>query len=63
MVTLIFRKMEYQLKPGMTLAAALVKLNILPETVLAILEGELVTEDEIIQDGQTIKLLEVISGG
>jgi len=63
MVTFIFRNKEYQLKSGMTLETSLSKLNLLPEAVLAIRNGELVTEDEIIHEGQTIKLVEVISGG
>jgi sulfur carrier protein ThiS len=37
--------------------------DISPESVLATREGELITDDEIIQDGDTITLIAVISGG
>jgi sulfur carrier protein ThiS len=47
----------------MTLLSSLTKLEILPETVLAIRNGEMLTEDEILRDGETINLIEVISGG
>jgi sulfur carrier protein len=62
-VKLILREREYELRPGMTLLSCLQKLDILPETVLATRDGELIEEDEILQDGQVIKLVAVISGG
>jgi len=31
--------------------------------VLATREGEMILEDEILKDGQTVKLISVISGG
>ena len=62
-VKLILRDKEYELRYGMTLRSCLQKLDILPETVLATRDGELIEEDEILQDGQVIKLVAVISGG
>lgn len=62
-VKLILRDKEYELRHGMTLLSCLQKLDILPETVLATCNGELIEEDEILQDGQVIKLVAVISGG
>ncbi len=62
-VKLILRDKEYELKSGMTLLSCLEKLEILPESVLATRDGELIEEDEIIKDGQVIKLVAVISGG
>lgn len=47
----------------MTLRDALLKAGILPETVLAVRRGELITEDEILREGEEIKLVAVISGG
>jgi sulfur carrier protein ThiS len=52
-----------EVRPGMTLLSSLLKLGILPETVLATRNGEMITEDEILRDGETIDLIEVISGG
>ena len=60
---LIFRKKEYDIRHGMTIRSALLKLDIQPESVLPTREGELVSEEEIIQDGDVIKLVAVISGG
>ncbi|HVF24878.1 MAG TPA: MoaD/ThiS family protein, partial [Anaerolineales bacterium] len=54
---------EYQVKPGMTLLSALHKSNIVPESVIATRDGEMILEDEILRDGDVIKLIAVISGG
>jgi len=63
MVTVKIRDNVFEIRPGMTLLFSLTKLDILPETVLAIRNGEMLTEDEILRDGETINLIEVISGG
>lgn len=63
MVKLIYRGKEYTLLPGMTLRDALKKIGLSAESVLAVLDGQLVTDDVILKDGQTIKLVAVISGG
>ncbi len=63
MVKLILRKQEYEVRPGMTLLDALKKSNLLPESVIATRDGELLVEDEILKEGDVIKLVAVISGG
>ncbi len=63
MVKLILRKKEYEVRPGMALLDALKKSNILPESVIATRNGEMITEDEILKDGDVVKLVDVISGG
>lgn len=63
MVKLVFRNLEYEVRPGMNLLDALKKNNILPEGVLCTREGVLITEDEILKDGDVIKLIAAISGG
>jgi sulfur carrier protein ThiS len=63
MVKIILRDQEFEVRPGMTLLDALKKNNILPEGVLCTKDGELITEDEIVRDGDIIKLIAVISGG
>ena len=60
---MIFRKKEYKIQHGMTIRAALLKLDISPEAVLPTRNGELAAENEIINDGDVIKLVSVISGG
>ena len=63
MVRIILRGIDYEVRPGMTLLSALQKINILPEAVIATRDGELIEEDEILREGETIKLVAVISGG
>ncbi len=63
MVKLILRNKEYEVKPGMTLLSSLEKCDILPESVIATRDGEMILEDEILKDGDVVKLIAVISGG
>lgn len=63
MVKLILREKEYEVKPGMTLLSALKKSEIIPESVIATRDGEMILEDEILKDGEVIRLVVVISGG
>ncbi len=63
MVKLILRDKEFEVKGGMTLQSALEKINVLPESVIATRLGEMIVEDEILKDGDVIKLVAVISGG
>lgn len=60
---LILRNREYEVKAGQTLRSALKEAGILPESVVATRQGEVITEDEILRDGDVIKLIAVISGG
>jgi sulfur carrier protein ThiS len=62
-VKLILRDREFEVKPGMTLLSALDKAGVLPESVIATRNGELILEDEILKDGEVVKLVAVISGG
>lgn len=63
MVKLILRDKEYEVRPGMTLLSALEKVGVLPEAVIATRDGEMILEDEILRDGDVVKLVAVISGG
>ena len=62
-VKLLLRDREYEVKPGMTLRDSLLKIGQLPEATLAIRQGIMITEDEILVDGDVVKLVAVISGG
>ena len=57
------REEEYKIRSGMTLRAALLKLDIPPESVIPVKDGELLTDDELLEDGDQIRLIAVISGG
>jgi sulfur carrier protein len=62
-VKLILRNKEYEVKPGMMLLDALKKINVVPESVIATRNGEMILDDEILRDGDVVKLVAVISGG
>jgi len=62
-VKIILRGKEYEVRPGMLLSHALEKIGVNPESVLATRNGELIPEDEILNPGEVIKLVSVISGG
>ena len=59
----ILRQHEFELKHGMTVRKALQKLGIEPDSVLAIRNSVLLTDDEILKENDVIKLVPVISGG
>lgn len=61
--TLIFRRTEYPAKPGSTVRAAIKSAGLNPETVLATRNGELITDEVVIEPGDRIKLVATISGG
>lgn len=62
-VKLILRNKEYEVKPGMMLLDALKKISVVPESVIATRDGEMILDDEILKDGDVVKLVAVISGG
>jgi sulfur carrier protein ThiS len=63
LVKLVLRNKEYEVKPGMTLLSALQKIHVVPESVIATRDGEMILDDEILKDGDVVKLIAVISGG
>jgi len=60
---IILRDKTYQVKAGMTVRHALIKIGVDSQSVLATRSGELITDDEVLKAGETIKLIAVISGG
>ncbi len=62
-VKLVLRGKEYEVKPGMTLLDSLKKIDVLSESVIAVRDGEMILDDEILKDGEVVKLVSVISGG
>ena len=61
--TFVLRSQIFEVKSGMTLRDSLLKIGVNPETVLAVRDGTLLTDDEIVAPGSLIKLVMVISGG
>jgi sulfur carrier protein ThiS len=62
-VTFILRKQEIQLEGTLTLKEAFKQLGLSPEMYLAIRNGEMLTENDALKNGDVIKLIAVISGG
>jgi sulfur carrier protein ThiS len=60
---LVLRDQEYQVRAGMTIRHALEKCGISLQSVLATRDGELISEEDFLQEGDVIKLVSVISGG
>jgi sulfur carrier protein ThiS len=60
---LILQKKEYPVNSGQSVGEAIHTLGLHPETYLALREGEIIPQNEILQDGDTVKLIAVISGG
>ena len=60
---LILREKTYPIPSGTTIRHALEKIGVNPDTVLPTRDGELLTDDELVRDGDYIRLIAVISGG
>ncbi len=63
MVKLTFREQEFEVPAGITVGQALAKCQLNPHTVLAVRQGKLITDDVVLNEGDEIRLLAVISGG
>ena len=63
MVKLIYRDKEWEVKPGITVKKAIEEVGLLVEAVLPVKDGQLITEDTVLRDGDEVKLIAVISGG
>jgi sulfur carrier protein ThiS len=61
--TFIIRKKEIQVESGKPLSKTMKGLDLIPESYLAVRDGVLITEDEVIRPGDVIQLVPVISGG
>ncbi len=57
------RDHDYQIEGDLPLNKALKRLNIPKQSVLAIRNGLLLTEDELLHDNDQVELIMVISGG
>lgn len=60
---IVYRDKEWNLKGGLTARAAISKIGLDPEAVLVIRNGHLVTDDTLLEEGDQVRLIAVISGG
>lgn len=63
MVKVIYRDKTWEMKSGSTVRHIIEKAGLNPESVLAVRDGKLINEATLTQDGDTIKLVAVVSGG
>lgn len=62
-MTVIFRDKQWNLRGGMTVRDAILKVGLDPEAVLALREGVLINEETILADEDVVKLVAIVSGG
>ena len=58
-----YRNREWELPGGMTVRDAILKVGMNVHAVLAVRDGKLISEEEILKDDDTVKLIAVVSGG
>ena len=63
MVKIIYRDRTWEAKPGSTVRHLIEAAGLNPESILAVRDGKLINEATLTQDGDTIKLVAVVSGG
>lgn len=63
MVKLIYRDKEWEVESGITVKKAIEKVGLLVEAVLPVKDGQLITEDTVLKEGDVVRLIAVISGG
>jgi sulfur carrier protein ThiS len=59
----LFRDKEWILEGKKTVRQVVEEVGLVPDAVLVVREGELLTEDMIVQPDDEIRLIAVISGG
>lgn len=62
-ITLILRGKEYYLPGPITVQQALRRIGLNSESYLVVRNGEILTEDLVLKNGEKAKLVAVISGG
>ena len=63
MVSVIYRDKTWQVEAGSTVRHIIEKSGLNPESILALRDGKLINDATLTQEGDTIKLVAVVSGG
>ena len=63
MVKVVFRDRKWEVRPGSTVRHIIQQAGLNPESILALRDGKLIHEETLTVDGETIKLVAVVSGG
>lgn len=59
----VYRDKQYTFEEAMTVYQLLKKLKLLPESVLVVRNGQLITEDHHLAPDDAVKIVAVVSGG
>jgi len=62
-VQVTFRDKTWEVKAGSTVRHIVEQAGLNPESVLAVRDGKLINEATLTREGDTIKLVSVVSGG
>ena len=62
-VKVVFRDKSWEVKPGSTIRHIIEGADLNPESILALRDGRLINDATLTEDGDTIKLVSVVSGG
>lgn len=63
MVKVVLRDRSWEVKAGSTIRHIIEQADLNPESILALRDGKLVNDATLTEDGDTIKLVSVVSGG
>lgn len=63
MVNVIYRDKNWQVQAGSTVRHIIEASGLNPESILALRDGKLINDATLTREGDTIKLVAVVSGG
>ena len=63
MVKVVLRDKSWEVKAGSTVRHLIEDAGLNPESILALRDGKLINDATLTEDGDTIKLVNVVSGG
>lgn len=62
-MNVIYRDKQWTFEKACSVKQLLKEIRILPESVLVVSNGKLITEDRMLKPGDAVKIVAVISGG
>jgi sulfur carrier protein ThiS len=62
-VQVTYRDKSWEVKPGSTVRHIIEQADLNPESILAVRNGQLINDATLTEEGDTIKLVSVVSGG
>ncbi len=59
----VYRDKQWHFDESLTVRQLLKRVELLPESVLVVRNGQLITEDQRVRPGDDVKIVAVVSGG